>query len=81
MLNLVLDPVLIFTAGMGVAGAALATAVSEVGAGVLYTILLIKRNLLKLGELVKPPKMAALVPLLKGGSAMLLRQASEKNFR
>ena len=53
MLNLVLDPILIFTAKMGVAGAALATAVSEVGAGVLYTILLIKRRLLKLGELVK----------------------------
>ena len=76
LLNLVLDPLLIFTAKMGVAGAALATAVSEVGAGILYTILLVRRKLLKIGELVKPPKMAALVPLLKGGSAMLLRQAA-----
>ena len=31
-LNLVLDPILIFSAKMGVAGAALATAISEVGA-------------------------------------------------
>jgi putative MATE family efflux protein len=75
-LNLVLDPILIFGARMGVAGAALATAASEAGAGIIYSVLLLRRRLLRIGEVFKPPKLAALVPLLKGGSAMLLRQAA-----
>mmetsp|Transcript_141044 Transcript_141044/g.259786 ORF Transcript_141044/g.259786 Transcript_141044/m.259786 type:complete len:328 (+) Transcript_141044:64-1047(+) len=49
-LNLVLDPIAIFAAKMGVAGAALATAVSEVGAGILYVFLLMKRQLLRLEQ-------------------------------
>jgi len=75
-LNLVLDPLLIFGANMGVAGAALATAISEIGAGLLYGRLLIKRKLLRLGALLQPPKPSDLLPLLKGGSAMLLRQVA-----
>jgi len=75
-LNLVLDPLLIFGAKMGVAGAALATAISEVGAGLLYGRLLLKRKLLRLGALLQPPKPSDLLPLLKGGSAMLLRQVA-----
>ena len=66
-LNLVLDPILIFGARMGVAGAALATAISEVGAGIAYTVLLVRRKLLRLGELLKPPKWRDLMPLLQGG--------------
>ena len=75
-LNLALDPVLIFLARMGVAGAALATAASETLAGLIYVALLLRRKLLTLGRLLKPPKLAALLPLIKGGSAMLLRQAA-----
>ena len=75
-LNLVLDPILIFGARMGVAGAALATAAAETGAGAIYVALLLKKGLLKLGRIFEPPKLAALLPLLKGGSAMLLRQAA-----
>ena len=75
-LNLVLDPILIFGCKMGVAGAALATAASEAGAGLIYVALLLQRKLLKLGRRFTPPKLVSLLPLLKGGSAMLLRQAA-----
>ena len=75
-LNLVLDPILIFGCKMGVAGAALATAASEAGAGLIYVALLLQRKLLKLGRLFTPPKLVSLLPLLKGASAMLLRQAA-----
>lgn len=74
--NLFLDPILIFTAKMGVAGAALATAASEVFAGVLYVLLLVRRKLLRVRALFQPPKLDALLPLLRGGFAMLLRQAA-----
>lgn len=73
-LNLVLDPLLIFGARLGVAGAAIATAVSEVGAGALYGVLLLRRRLLRLGALLRPPQLSALLPLLRGGTALLLRQ-------
>lgn len=73
-LNLVLDPLLIFGARLGVAGAAIATAASEVGAGALYGVLLLRRRLLRLGSLLRPPKISALLPLLRGGTALLLRQ-------
>merc|ERR1712110_429376 len=61
---------------MGVAGAALATAISEVSAGALYCFLMVRRKLLRLSSLFKPPKLSALIPLLQGGSAMLLRQVA-----
>lgn len=75
-LNLVLDPVLIFGARLGVAGAAVATAASEVFAGGLYVALLLRRRLLRLGALLTPPRLSDLLPLLRGGAAMLLRQVA-----
>lgn len=75
-LNLVLDPILIFTLRMGVAGAALATAVSEIFAGGLYVALLLRRKLLRMATLLRPPRLKALVPLIQGGAAMLMRQAA-----
>ena len=62
-LNLVLDPLLMFTFGMGMGGAAAATAISQLGAAALYAWRLTKRRLLpqpedrgikiKVGEVVK----------------------------
>lgn len=75
-INLFLDPLLIFGARLGVAGAALATAASELASGAAYAVLLWRRRLLSLRGLLTPPKLSALLPLLKGGVAMLLRQAA-----
>jgi len=46
LLNLVLDPILMFPLGMGMAGAAAATAISQFGAAILYAWRLSKRRLL-----------------------------------
>ena len=46
VINLVLDPVLMFTAGWGVRGAAAATALSQVGAAVVYGVQLMRRRML-----------------------------------
>ena len=46
VINLVLDPILMFPLGMGVAGAAGATALSQVGAAGVYLYFLIKRRML-----------------------------------
>jgi putative MATE family efflux protein len=49
-LNLVLDPLLMFTAGWGVRGAAVATAISQVGAAATYAYNLVRRDMLPRGE-------------------------------
>lgn len=46
VLNLVLDPLLMFTAGWGVRGAAAATAISQVGAAATYAYKLVRRGML-----------------------------------
>jgi len=61
---------------MGVAGAALATAAAEVGSGVLYLVLLLKKKMVEWRRLITPPALADLIPLIRGGAAMLLRQAA-----
>jgi len=45
-INLVLDPILMFPLGFGVKGAAAATAVAQVGAGLVYAFFLRKRHML-----------------------------------
>ena len=74
MINLVLDPLCIFPAKMGFVGAAVATAASEAIGGLVYLRLLFRRQLARWSKILKPPKMASLIPLLQGGAAMLVRQ-------
>ena len=74
LLNLVLDPLLIFFTPLGVVGAALATALSEAVSGAVYLKLLVKRKLAKVKLLVKPPSLKSLLPLLQGGASLLGRQ-------
>lgn len=73
MLNVILDPVLVFRAGLGVAGAAAATAVAECTSGVIYLQRLIAGGLLDLRALIKPPSFTSIKPLLVGGLAVQLR--------
>jgi len=46
LINLVLDPIFMFTFHMGVSGAAAATALSQLGAAMVYFTFLKKRNML-----------------------------------
>lgn len=73
LLNVVLDPILIFKAGLGVAGASLATAAAEICAGAAYMGLLAKEGVLKLSKLMRPPSLTRMKPLLAGGAAVQLR--------
>lgn len=82
VVNLFLDPLLMFGGkgafklfpGLGFIGAAIATAASETLGGALYLRLLLQRKLAEWKLLIRPPSMKRLLPLLAGGSAMLLRQ-------
>ncbi|CAM9881616.1 unnamed protein product, partial [Heterosigma akashiwo] len=60
--------------GLGAAGAALATAVAETVSGLVYVRLLLRRKLIRLSSLFRPPAWANLKPLVRGGLAMLARQ-------
>jgi putative MATE family efflux protein len=75
-INLVLDPLFIFSSGMGYAGAALATAIAEATSGLIYLKLLLLRKLARWSLFLRPPSWKALLPLLQGGAAMLFRQAA-----
>ena len=75
-INLVLDPLFIFSTGMGYAGAALATAIAEATSGLIYLKLLFRRVLARWSLLLRPPSWKALLPLLQGGAAVLFRQTS-----
>eukprot|EP00977_Amphora_coffeiformis_P013507 scaffold3571_cov176-Amphora_coffeaeformis.AAC.23 len=55
-------------------GAALATALSETASGFIYLKLLLKRKLANLREILRPPSLKSLMPLILGGASMLGRQ-------
>lgn len=73
LINVILDPILIFKANMGVTGAALATLVSEVVSALLFTALLLKRRMIVGSKLFRLPSWQTLAPLLQGGAALQLR--------
>ena len=75
LLNLVLDPLLIFNLSMGFRGAALATAGAELLSGIIYFRLLLKKRLATWGRMVRPPSWKSLWPILQGGFSVLMRQA------
>ena len=74
LLNLVLDPLLIFATPLGFLGASIATAISEAAGGLVYLRLLIRKGLASVREIVRPPPLSSLIPLLQGGLTMLGRQ-------
>jgi len=79
--NIIADPLLIFglsavgIKGIGMKGAAIATAGAEFLSGLTYLRLLFRKKLARWSRILKPPKWKSLFPLIQVGSAMLLRQA------
>jgi len=73
IVNVILDPILIFTFKMGVAGAGLATGIAEVLAMGTYLWLMLRRKMVTVGRIVSPPEFKSLVPLLVAGSSVQLR--------
>jgi Na+-driven multidrug efflux pump len=73
LVNVIMDPVLIFGCGMGVPGAALATCMAELSALLLYVRALSKRSLLSVRSVITLPSRRTLVPLLIGGASVQIR--------
>ena len=75
--NAVFDPLLIFTLAMGVPGAAIATLAAEIVSAGAYLVLMKKRAMLSsFRKVLRPPPWAKLQPLIKGGSALQLRNVA-----
>lgn len=79
-INLVLDPILIFSCGLGVTGAAVATAVSQFGAFAVYLYFLTKRDMLPRrsnpSRKVKIKARHVIMTILGANLSMLAKQAS-----
>lgn len=73
LVNVVLDPLLIFAGGMGVAGAAAATCVCELVALLLYVWVMVRRGMLRLRNVLALPRWTSIRPLVVGGLAVQLR--------
>ena len=73
-LNLVLDPLLIYTFSMGYRGAGFATAVAEILSGAIYIRLLLRKKLATWNRIFRFPSLKKLWPIIQGGSSILLRQ-------
>jgi putative MATE family efflux protein len=73
ILNLVLDPLLIFGAGWGIAGAAVATAIAQWAGSLVFLWLMLGPGRHRLGVGVRAPARRALRPLLGAGRALVVR--------
>ena len=73
IVNVLLDPFLIFKCGMGVAGAAAATCVSEIVSFFLYMRQLASKNMLNISKMFKVPSWESLKPMLLGGLGVQMR--------
>jgi putative MATE family efflux protein len=76
VVNLALDPLLIFSFGLGVQGAAAATSVSQVIAVSLMVASMLRSGRVRLSDLRSLPKLHELTPLLRAGAALTVRTMS-----
>jgi Na+-driven multidrug efflux pump len=74
--NFILDPLLIFTFGLGVQGAAIATSVSQVIAVTLMILSMLRSGRLRAEHLGRIPLVAEIIPLLRAGVALTVRTLS-----
>jgi putative MATE family efflux protein len=77
-INLILDPILMFSIGWGVKGAAAATAISQVGAALVYFYFLMKRGMLPKRRRSKSVvnKSKVISTILGANLAMITKQGS-----
>ncbi len=73
IVNLILDPVLIFGFGLGIEGAAIATTIAQWTGALWFLDLLLRRKREALGIELKLPRVAELIPFLRIGGALALR--------
>ena len=76
LVNMVMDPLLIFRAGLGVSGAAAATVLAEVVSFSLHMSTLAKKGLINWSKLFKPPSAQAVKPLMLSGLSLALRSVA-----
>lgn len=75
-INLVLDPLLIFGLGWGLAGAAIATVVAQWAGALAFLWLILVRRREELGVRLHRPRLGDLTPLIRVGGALLVRTVS-----
>jgi MATE family multidrug resistance protein len=73
VVNIVLDPFFIFRLNKGVAGAAIATCISEIVSVILYIKGMASRNMVRIKDVFALPKWESIKPLVVGGLAVQLR--------
>jgi putative MATE family efflux protein len=73
LVNIILDPVLMFPLKMGVAGAAAATCATELVSFFLYARTLVQKGIVQLDTFLKPPPFKNLAPLIVGGLSVQSR--------
>jgi len=82
--NLIADPLLIYGlpsslplpalgGGLGVSGAAIATAGAETLSGIIYFRLLLVKKLVRFSKILRPPAWTRVKPLVQGGAAIFFR--------
>lgn len=74
IINIVLDPLLIFNAGLGIAGAAIATAISQIISFLLLIVGLLKSDNIRINPKKFRPSWHYLCGIVKGGLPSLARQ-------
>lgn len=74
--NAIFNPILMFGAGMGMAGAALATSISQLIAGGCYFSLLLRRKLVRWSTALRPPSKEMLAKLAAAGGAVQVRNVA-----
>jgi putative MATE family efflux protein len=71
--HIVLLPLLIFNAGLGVVGAGIATVVSDILSSAAYLTLLFRRGFVNMSSIFRVPNWSHIADLLKAGFAVQLR--------
>ena len=76
IINVALDPLLIFGMGWGLAGAAAATAIAQWIGAIVFLVLLLRTRREEMGIEVALPSLRSLLPFLKVGRDLLVRTAA-----